>query len=83
MINHACEQKRHPQKRGGVSDGNRRSKEYSSEKKQEDSLVGFAKWGDTPMLFAVILFFLISLLLFQNALGPIKESVIKESFVYL
>lgn len=54
-------------------------------KKQEDrcqGLVRFAKRGDAPMLFAVILFFLISILLFQNAFGPIQESVIKESFVY-
>lgn len=34
VINHACEQKRRPQKRGGVSDGNHRAKkEYSLEKK--------------------------------------------------
>lgn len=63
----------------------KKKKEYRLEKKQEDrcqGLVGFAKWGDAHMLFAVILFFLISILLFQNALGPIHESVIKESFVY-
>lgn len=74
VINHACEQKRRPQKRGDVSDGNHRAKkEYSLEKKQDrcQGLVGFAKWVDAPMLFAVILFFLIFILHFQNTLGPI------------
>lgn len=69
-----------------VSDGNRREKEeYSLEKRQEDrcqGLVGFAKWVDAPMLFATSLFFLISIPLFQNALGPIRDSLIEKSFVY-
>lgn len=52
-------------------------KEYSlKKKKQEDGcqgLVGFAKRVDAPILFAAILFFLISNFLFQNALNPIQN----------
>lgn len=62
-----------------------KKKEYSLEKWQEDrcqGLVGFAKWVDAPTLFATSLFFLISIFLFQNALGPIRDSLIEKSFVY-
>lgn len=52
VINHACEQKRHPQKRGGVSDGNHRKKEYSLEKKKSKKIGVRALWvllnGETP-----------------------------------
>lgn len=60
-------------------------KEQSLEEKQEDrrqGIVGFAKRVDAPMLFAAILFLLISSLLFQIALDPIRESLIKKSCVH-
>lgn len=86
VISHACEQKRHSQKRGRVSDGNHTGKKEKiiwGIKREDDceGLVGFTKRVGALTLFAAILFLLICLHpSFSECISPNPRTSYKREF---